>query len=149
MIVPGAWDCRKMATAVVACKPGLSLQRAVYPTVSDACFIEGLLALHCEREINVLVISWAIRTEGFCCILPRLRKKEMVVTSKPPFVAPRLCWVISAVHRPRRHPRTVRIVSAYAEHGLRFPHGKTIPYQEWRTQKVMRLGQHPKFIAAS
>lgn len=143
MIVPGG-GLSKDGNRWVACKPGFFLHVRVLSRLFRRLFIEGLLALHCEREINVFGdLAGLSEPKAFAAYLAPLRKKEWVVYAKPPFGGPEAVLGYLSRYTHRVAISNSRIVSADANTvAFRW---KDYRIKNGERQKVMRLAT-PEFI---
>ena len=143
MIVPGG-GLSKDGNRWVACKPGFFLHVRVLSRLFRRLFIEGLLALHCEREINVFGdLAGLSEPKAFAAYLAPLRKKEWVVYAKPPFGGPEAVLGYLSRYTHRVAISNSRIVSADANTvAFRW---KDYRIKNGERQKVIRLAT-PEFI---
>jgi hypothetical protein len=96
MIVPGG-GLSKDGNRWVASKPGFFLHVRVLSRLFRRLFVEGLLALHCEGELNFFGdLAGLSEPQAFAAYLAPLRKNEWVVYAKPPFGGPEAVWLILA-----------------------------------------------------
>ena len=114
MIVPGG-GLSKDGNRWVACKPGFFLHVRVLSRLFRRLFIEGLLALHCEGELNFFGdLAGLSEPQAFAAYLTPLRKNEWVVYAKPPFGGPEAVLAYLSRYTHRVAISNSRIVSADA-----------------------------------
>lgn len=143
MIVPGG-GLSKDGNRWVACKPGFFLHVRVLSRLFRRLFIEGLLALHCEGELNFFGdLAGLSEPQAFAAYLTPLRKNEWVVYAKPPFGGPEAVLAYLSRYTHRVAISNSRIVSADATTvAFRW---KDYRIKNGERQKVMRLAT-PEFI---
>lgn len=143
MIVPGG-GLSKDGNRWVACKPGFFLHVRVLSRLFRRLFIEGLLALHCEGELNFFGdLDGLSEPQAFAAYLAPLRKKEWIVYAKPPFGGPEAVLAYLSRYTHRVAISNSRIVSADANTvAFRW---KDYRIKNGERQKVMRLAT-PEFI---
>ena len=143
MIVPGG-GLSKDGNRWVACKPGFFLHVRVLSRLFRRLFIEGLLALHCEGELNFFGdLDGLSEPQAFAAYLTPLRKNEWVVYAKPPFGGPEAVLAYLSRYTHRVAISNSRIVSADATTvAFRW---KDYRIKNGERQKVMRLAT-PEFI---
>jgi len=143
MIVPGG-GLSKDGNRWVACKPGFFLHVRVLSRLFRRLFIEGLLALHCEGELNFFGdLAGLSEPQAFAAYLAPLRKKEWIVYAKPPFGGPEAVLAYLSRYTHRVAISNSRIVSADATTvAFRW---KDYRIKNGERQKVMRLAT-PEFI---
>ena len=143
MIVPGG-GLSKDGNRWVACKPGFFLHVRVLSRLFRRLFIEGLLALHCEGELNFFGdLAGLSEPQAFAAYLAPLRKNEWVVYAKPPFGGPEAVLAYLSRYTHRVAISNSRIVSADATTvAFRW---KDYRIKNGERQKVMRLAT-PEFI---
>jgi hypothetical protein len=137
MIVPGG-GLSKDGNRWVACKPGFFLHVRVLSRLFRRLFIEGLLALHCEGELNFFGdLAGLSEPQAFAAYLAPLRKNEWVVYAKPPFGGPEAVLAYLSRYTHRVAISNSRIVSADATTvAFRW---KDYRIKNGERQKVMRL----------
>ena len=143
MIVPGG-GLSKDGNRWVACKPGFFLHVRVLAQLFRRLFIEGLLALHCEGELNFFGdLARLSEPQAFAAYLAPLRKKEWIVYAKPPFGGPEAVLAYLSHYTHRVAISKSRIVSADANTvAFRW---KDYRIKNGERQKVIRLAT-PEFI---
>ena len=143
MIVPGG-GLSKDGNRWVACKPGFFLHVRVLSRLFRRLFIEGLLALHCEGELNFFGdLAGLSEPQAFAAYLAPLRKKEWIVYAKPPFGGPEAVLAYLSRYTHRVAISNSRIVSADANTvAFRW---KDYRIKNGERQKVIRLAT-PEFI---
>ena len=143
MIVPGG-GLSKDGNRWVACKPGFFLHVRVLSRLFRRLFIEGLLALHCEGELNFFGdLAGLLEPQAFAAYLAPLRNKEWVVYAKPPFGGPKAVLAYLSRYTHRVAISNSRIVSADANTvAFRW---KDYRIKNGERQKVLRLAT-PEFI---
>ena len=143
MIVPGG-GLSKDGNRWVACKPGFFLHVRVLSRLFRRLFIEGLLALHCEGDLNFFGdLAGLSEPQAFAAYLTPLRKNEWVVYAKPPFGGPEAVLAYLSRYTHRVAISNSRIVSADATTvAFRW---KDYRIKNGERQKVMRLAT-PEFI---
>ena len=143
MIVPGGGLSLDGKTWI-ACKPGFFLHVRVLSRLFRRLFIEGLLALHCEGELNFFGdLAGLSEPQAFAAYLTPLRKNEWVVYAKPPFGGPEAVLAYLSRYTHRVAISNSRIVSADATTvAFRW---KDYRIKNGERQKVMRLAT-PEFI---
>ena len=143
MIVPGG-GLSKDGNRWVACKPGFFLHVRDLSRLFRRLFIEGLLALHCEGELNFFGdLAGLSEPQAFAAYLTPLRKNEWVVYAKPPFGGPEAVLAYLSRYTHRVAISNSRIVSADATTvAFRW---KDYRIKNGERQKVMRLAT-PEFI---
>ena len=143
MIVPGG-GLSKDGNRWVACKPGFFLHVRVLSRLFRRLFIEGLLALHCEGELNFFSdLAGLSEPQAFAAYLAPLRKKEWIVYAKPPFGGPEAVLAYLSRYTHRVAISNSRIVSADANTvAFRW---KDYRIKNGERQKVIRLAT-PEFI---
>jgi hypothetical protein len=137
MIVPGG-GLSKDGNRWVACKPGFFLHVRVLSRLFRRLFIEGLLALHCEGELNFFGdLAGLSEPQAFAAYLAPLRKIEWVVYAKPPFGGPEAVLAYLSLYTHRVAISNSRIVSVDATTvAFRW---KDYRIKNGERQKVMRL----------
>lgn len=143
MIVPGG-GLSKDGNRWVACKPGFFLHVRVLSRLFRRLFIEGLLALHCDGELNFFGdLAGLSKPQAFATYLAPLRKKEWVVYAKPPFGGPEAVLAYLSRYTPCRHLKQ-------PHRKRRCHHGRVqmerLSRQKWRTPKGDAAGHarvHP------
>jgi hypothetical protein len=137
MIVPGG-GLSKDGNRWVACKPGFFLHVRVLSRLFRRLFIEGLLALHCEGELNFFGdLAGLSEPQAFAAYLAPLRKIEWVVYAKPPFGGPEAVLAYLSRYTHRVAISNSRIVSVDATTvAFRW---KDYRIKNGERQKVMRL----------
>ena len=143
MIVPGG-GLSKDGNRWVACKPGFFLHVRALSRLFRRLFIEGLLALHCEGDLNFFGdLAGLSEPQAFAAYLTPLRKNEWVVYAKPPFGGPEAVLAYLSRYTHRVAISNSRIVSADATTvAFRW---KDYRIKNGERQKVMRLAT-PEFI---
>lgn len=143
MIVPGG-GLSPDGTKWIGCKPGFFLNVRVLARLFRRLFLQGLMELHREGQLNFFGKLTGLADAGaFATWLGPLRKLDWVVYAKPPFGGPEAVLAYLSRYTHRVAISNNRLVSADA-HMVAF-HWKDYRIKSGDRRSVMRLAT-PEFI---
>jgi hypothetical protein len=137
MIVPGG-GLSKGGDRWISCKPGFFLHVRALSRLFRRLFIEGLLVLHRDDDLNFLgdLVGLA-DADAFAKWIAPLRKTEWVVYAKPPFGGPKAVLAYLSRYTHRVAISNSRLISADAD-TVAFG-WKDYRIKSGERQKVLRL----------
>jgi hypothetical protein len=137
MIVPGG-GLSKGGDRWISCKPGFFLHVRALSRLFRRLFIEGLLALHRDDDLNFFgdLVGLA-DADAFAKWIAPLRKTEWVVYAKPPFGGPKAVLAYLSRYTHRVAISNSRLISADAD-TVAFG-WKDYRIKSGERQKVLRL----------